>query len=206
MLCSLLTHKVGILYAMSIPYLHIAIKRGIKPKYIAIVGVSLLILVPIVRDRFIEYASMNEMNGAYGSYARSAMENNDWSSGLTENFMQYLLSLIVIVSTPKIRRVISNCDMYIYRTVNMLLYICYFDMMMIPFNVMMGIWRGYEFFYIPRLCMWSVVIYVYTRKMDSGMKGIAYFLLFAYFIVWFVFRLNRTYEASDLMPYILDVF
>ena len=206
MLCSLLTHKAGILYAMSIPYLHIAIKRGIKPKYIAIVGVSLLILVPIVRDRFIEYTSMNEMNGAYGSYARSAMENNDWSSGLTENFMQYLLSLIVIVSTPKIRRVISNCDMYIYRTVNMLLYICYFDMMMIPFNVMMGIWRGYEFFYIPRLCMWGVVIYVYTRKMGRGMKGIAYFLIFAYFIAWFVFRLNRTYEASDLMPYILDVF
>lgn len=206
MLCSMLTHKAGILYAMSIPYLHIAINRGIKPKYIAIVGVSLLFLVPIVRDRFIEYASMNEMNGAYRSYARSAMKNNDWLSGSTENFMQYLLSLIVIVSTPKIRRVFSNCDMYIYQTVNMLLYICYFDMMMIPFNVMMGIWRGNEFFYIPRLCMWGVVIYVYTRNTDSGMKANVYLLLFAYFIAWFVFRLNRTYEASDLMPYILDVF
>lgn len=88
----------------------------------------------------------------------------------------------------------------------MLLYICYFDMMMIPFNVMMGIWRGNEFFYIPRLCMWGVVIYVYTRNTDSGMKANVYLLLFAYFIAWFVFRLNRTYEASDLMPYILDVF
>lgn len=206
MLCSLLTHKAGILYAMSIPYLHIVIKRGIKPKYIAMIGVSLFILVPIVRDRFIEYASMNEMDGAYGSYARSAKEDSNWLSSSTECFMQYLLSLIVMVSTPKIRRVISNCDMYIYRMVNMLLYICYFDIMMIPFNVMMGIWRGYEFFYIPRLCMWGVVIYVYTRKMSRGMKNFTSFLLFAYFVAWFIFRLNRTYEASDLMPYILDVF
>ena len=164
MVCSILTHKAGILYAMSIPFLHIALNQKLRPKYIAFCGLLLFLLVPLVRDYFIVYTSMNDMGGAYGSYVRSAKEINDWKSGLTENFMQYMLSLIVLFSTSKIKHVVSNFDMTTCRTVNMLLYICYFDMMMIPFNVMMGIWRGYEFFYIPRLCMWSVVIYIYKKN------------------------------------------
>ena len=108
--------------------------------------------------------------------------------------------------TGKIKQVAQRQGQTFLEAVNVLLYICYFDMMLIPVNAALGIWRGYEFLYIPRLCMWGFVIYVYTRNLRASTKVIINTLTFIYFVTWFTFRLSRTYEASALMPYIFDMF
>lgn len=204
MICACFVHKGCILSALSIPYLHVVIKKSVKYRYIVAMGFILFISAATLRDLFISYASTVDLGGAYGSYASMAKENNGWMSGFTENLMQYLLAIIVLLSISKIRRVMIGYDEKTNRTVNILLYICFFDMMLIPFNVMLGIWRGYEFFYVPRLCMWSVIIFAYIGKMHRHARNITQIILFFGYISWFIFRLSRTYTDSALMPYVLD--
>lgn len=199
-----LMHKAGILYAFSIPYLHLVLKKGIKIKYLFYIGFILFFMASWLRDLFIAFAALNDLGGAYGSYARIAKENNDFLSGITENSMQYLLSVIIIVFAHKIKIITSHYGEKVYNIINILIYICFFDIMLIPFNVMLGIWRGYEFFYIPRVCMWSVLLFVFLRNKSKRFKALINFLIFALFVSWFIFRLNRTYSDSALMPYIFD--
>lgn len=205
MLCSALTHKAGVMFAMVIPYLHFAIKRSVKIKYLVLASCLMFVIASSVREYFIAYASLYDLGGAYKSYAVSAGESDGFLNGFVECFMQYVLVVVVLLSTKKIRKVAVMQGQSFANVVNMLLYICYFDMMLIPLNVALGIWRGYEFLYIPRLCMWGCVIFVFTRNLRKISRLCVYSLVLLYFITWFVFRLNRTYEASDLMPYVLNL-
>ena len=157
-----------------------------------------------IREYFIAFAAVNDLGGAYKSYASDATGN--LLNSIVECFMQYLLAVVVLFSTGKIKQVAQRQGQTFLEAVNVLLYICYFDMMLIPVNAALGIWRGYEFLYIPRLCMWGFVIYVYTRNLRASTKVIINTLTFIYFVTWFTFRLSRTYEASALMPYIFDMF
>ena len=204
MISSALTHKAGVLFALSIPFLHFAIVRGLKIKYLVLASGLMFLIATYVRKYFIAFASVNDLGGSYESYASNA--TGSLMSSIVECFMQYLLAIIVLLSTRKIKRVSIRYGKDTMTMVNVLLYICYFDMMLIPINAALGIWRGYEFLYIPRLCMWSLVIFVYTRNYDRTLKWIMKSLILLYFITWFTFRLYRTYEASDLMPYILNIF
>lgn len=204
MISSALTHKAGVLFALSIPFLHFAMLRGLKTKYLVLASGLMFLIATSVRKYFIAFASVNDLGGSYESYASNA--TGSLMSSVVECFMQYLLAIIVLLSTRKIKRVSIRCGKDTMTKVNVLLYICYFDMMLIPINAALGIWRGYEFLYIPRLCMWSLVIFVYTRNYDKTLKWIMKSLILLYFITWFTFRLYRTYEASDLMPYILNIF
>lgn len=204
MICSALTHKAGIPFALSIPFLHFAMVRGLKTKYLVLASGLMFMIATYVREYFIAFASVNDLGGSYESYAMNA--TGSLMSSIVECFMQYLLAIIVVLSTRKIKRVAIKYGKDTLIMVNALLYVCYFDMMLIPINAALGIWRGYEFLYIPRLCMWSLVIFVYTRNYDRTLKCIMNSFILLYFIAWFTFRLYRTYEASDLMPYILNVF
>lgn len=206
MLCSALTHKAGVLFALSIPYLHFVMVRGLKIKYLVIAALLIFAVASSLRDYFIVYASLNDLGGSYESYALGAKESGGLLKSITECFMQYLLAVVLLFSTHKIKHTVQCAGKEVTNVSNALLYICYFDMMLIPLNAALGIWRGYEFFYIPRLCMWGLVIYVYTYKFRESKRFIMNALIFIYFVTWFVFRLNRTYEASDLMPYVLELF
>lgn len=204
MICSALTHKAGVLFALTIPFVHVAKVREIKTKYLVMLSAIVFLLGTSIRDYFIAFASSNDLGGAYKSYASEAKETGSLLSGIVECFMQYLLAIIVLFSTRRIKTSISSYGEHVANTVNVLLYICYFDMMLIPLNAMLGIWRGYEFLYIPRLCMWGIILWEYLRKTNITVRAFIKLLVLLYFIFWFTFRLYRTYEASDLMPYVLD--
>ena len=204
MVCSALTHKAGVLFAMSIPFLHFVLVRRVKTKYLFLASCLMFGIASSIREYFIAFAAVNDLGGAYKSYASDATGN--LLNSIVECFMQYLLAVVVLFSTGKIKQVAQRQGQTFLEAVNVLLYICYFDMMLIPVNAALGIWRGYEFLYIPRLCMWGFVIYVYTRNLRASTKVIINTLTFIYFVTWFTFRLSRTYEASALMPYIFDMF
>jgi hypothetical protein len=206
MICTALTHKVGIIYALVIPYLHFVYYHRVKAKYFIWAAIAIIGLGPIARSWFIRYAFSNDLGGAYGSYAEKAMETEGIFGAFVECFLQYMLALLLIFFSSKIRRVMAAYGKEMYNTIDLLLYICYFDMLLIPINIMMGIWRGNEFFYIPRLCMWGVIIFVFTRNFTASSKKIVKGVAFLLFVAWFIFRLNRTYEASSLMPYIFAPF
>lgn len=83
---------------------------------------------------------------------------------------------------------------------------CVYDFLMIPVNFILGIWRGYEYFYIPRLILWGIVLKSISYHLTLGSRKILRIVSLTLFIIWMIFRVYNTYEDSLLMPYILDIF
>lgn len=206
MICAALTHKMGIVYGLVMPFLHIAINKGIKVKYLIIGAILISFLGIYIRDYFIQFAYFYDLGGAYGSYANEAKEANNYMAGATECFFQYLLALMLILFNKQLKNLARIIPSGFQKPLLILSYICYFDFLLMPLNVLFGIWRGFEFFYIPRLLMWGWIIYYFARKLRIKTPLLVNTFVFIIVVAWFIFRVSRNYEAAALMPYSLDLF
>lgn len=204
LICTFLTHKSGFLFGLIIPFSHILNKYRIKKRYLIAISAFLFMMAAGIRDYFIEFASMNDLGGAYGSYAANAKENSSLFSGVVECFMQYVLVATIIFFSNKIIKISHLYGYKVSSNLDMLITICYFDAILIPFNVMMGIWRGYEFCMIPRICMWTYILFFLSEAFPRNSRIVVNTAYLLVILIWFIFRLNRTYMASNLMPYIFS--
>ena len=82
--------------------------------------------------------------------------------------------------------------------------LCAYDFLMIPVNYILGIWRGYENLYIPRLIMWGILMQAISNCLTAKSKYIFRAIMLIAFMGWMVFRIEATYNSSCLMPYIFD--
>ena len=118
-------------------------------------------------------------------------------------FEQMALGAMMLIKIKKLRCRWATFDEIDKKKIEIIFLICVFDFMLIPVNYIMGIWRGYEFFYAPRLVMWGEIITVLSSKKESLLSKM---LFLSIFIAWMVFRVEHTYEDSCLMPYIFEPF
>lgn len=204
MFCAILTHKIGIAYGLIIPFLHYSLNRRIKIKHMIAFAAIIIYIGLFFRDYFIQYAYTYDLGGAYGSYADYAKEANNWMAGSTEAFFQYLLAVLLLLFKKQIAAAVKSLPYQLHKSIMVLIYICYFDILLIPLNVLFGIWRGFEFFYLPRLLVWGLVINYLKKKMDSKSPLIINTVVFTIVVVWMIFRISRNYEPAALMPYSLD--
>ena len=100
MVCSALTHKAGVLFAMSIPFLHFVLVRRVKTKYLFLASCLMFGIASSIREYFIVFAAVNDLGGAYKSYASDATGN--LMNSIVECFMQYLLAVVVLFSTTAV--------------------------------------------------------------------------------------------------------
>ena len=205
-LCSGLVHKAGLLYAMCIPFCIIFLKRELTFKLFLILMTISIAASTSLQEFFILYTRDMELSGAYNAYATQAV-----GSGFLENtwkiaFEQLVLAAFLLLSFKKFkafRDVLSDQER---RKVQIVYLICLFDFLLIPVNHVLGIWRGYEFFYIPRLIMWGILIYVFLQRKPTKYVQIYSFLILISFVSWMIFRVWNTWEAAGLMPYVFEPF
>ena len=84
-----------------------------------------------------------------------------------------------------------------------LVLIIIYDIIVFPCSFILGMWRANEYMYIPRLTMWGILIYTFSHKYDRRFRIIINLFFFIAFLVWFIDRIDGTYEDSALMPYII---
>ena len=206
MICAPLIHKMGILYALVIPFVHYSLKKGIKFKYLILIVAFASVIGVFIRDYFILFASFYDLGGAYGSYANEAKEANNLLAGATECIFQYFLMVVLILFNKTIKTNLDQLPQHIRKSMEIVKYVCYFDCALIPLNVLFGIWRGLEFFYIPRLMMWGFVIFCFAKKINIKSTFFINSIVFIVVVAWMVFRIARIYEGAALMPYSLNMF
>ena len=115
---------------------------------------------------------------------------------------QMALGVLMFFNIKNLRRRWETFDDVDKKRIEIIYLICVFDFMLIPVNYIMNIWRGYEFFYVARLVMWGEVI---ASSLIAKYR-IVKLLIFAAFVAWMIFRVERTYEDSALMPYFFEPF
>jgi hypothetical protein len=196
-LSSVLIHKMAIVFALSIPFCHFFRDKPVKIKYIILyVGLGSIIAF-ILRPYFVMLAQIIDLGGAYGSYVEIAIDNDVFS--WVNDFGQMLMAFVMLINRNRILKIASG-----NLTTITLWNICAFDIILVPVNQMTGIYRGYEFFYLARLCMWSLLLYTVFRKQHMTVKIMGSSIFFCIFLAWMVFRISRTYEDTCLMPYLFD--
>lgn len=145
------------------------------------------------------------LRGAYSYYASSSLESSFFDNGWKIAFEQLLLMGLLIVFRKSIKRCTDDYSELNKKRYHFIYLLCAYDFLMIPVNFILGVWRGYEYLYIPRLIMWGILMQAITKHLDKKSKKMFRYAMLIAFVAWMIFRVNRTYEDSALMPYLFDL-
>jgi hypothetical protein len=144
--------------------------------------------------------------GAYASYAGRSLGLSFAEIFNVSNIPQILLFFIVILNRKKLDAIIVNLNEENKSKLTILRYLCYFDFFVVPMITLLGVYRGYEFFYLPRLLLWGEIIPILLQVFDKKSQNIMKVIIASVFLGWMANRLAATIETSNLMPYIFGGF
>lgn len=192
---SMLVHKASFIYALVLPFVHLFWSKKIRVHYLVTFVVFSALLARIFQHWFIGFADDVDLGGAYKSYASNSL--NGHSFVYVDSFGQWLLAALLILNFKKLG-VLVECS----PKTRVLWLASIFDVIMVPFSSIMGIWRAYEFLYLVRLSMYSMLLWMFFKKSNIGMRNVINLLVLLFLIVWMIYRISRTYEDSSLLPYV----
>ena len=199
---SVLIHKAGFVFALVLPFIKFFTKKKMTIPLILLMIIVSSISASILQNLFLVKFANVDLGGSYQSYASNSLEEG---GGFLDNawkiaFEQMALGFMMLINIKSLRKRWASFDDIDKKRIGIIYLICIFDFMLIPVNSIMGIWRGYEFFYAPRLVMWGEVL----ASSNCMRLRISQVLFFVIFVAWMIFRVSRTYEDSALMPYFFE--
>lgn len=203
---SVMFHKSSALFAMVVPFCWYFRNKIIPIKIAICLAAISIIAVPLLQTFAINIIVSQEIDGAYSSYINKSVGSSFWEAGWTIAFEQMLLGAFMLINYKRMKRDEKNNDTLDLSRIQTLWNICVFDILLIPINFGLHIWRGYEYFYVARLALWGYLIYIWLVRYNSRTKATLNPLLIMAFIAWMVFRVYNTWEPSGLMPYVFDLF
>lgn len=202
---SVLTHFASIFYAAFYLFYYLYRKGKIKLWHGGFWSISAVICARTVQYIMLNTALGELIGGASAYYvSRSARDTFFGGGGWKTAFGQLLLLIAVFVFNKKIKRFIAVRDGEDQRRFELVFMMCFYDFLMIPVCYILGIWRGYEYFYMPRLLIWGVIVELICKKfVESNRRYIRICFLLA-FVAWMVFREYNTGQLNGTMPYIFE--
>lgn len=100
--------------------------------------------------------------------------------------------------------IIMNTSRKMFEEYKFLYLIVLYDIVIYPCTFVFGMWRANEYFYIPRLTLWGILLYTFYQRFDKRNRLLVKLIALVCFTFWFVDRLEGTYKTSALMPYVLN--
>lgn len=179
-----------------------------KNKKLKIWQGGILYVVVLVGARIVQQVlgKMTGLRGAYAYYATANMNTSFFDNGWKIAFGQLLLLVIFLIFQSDISKSVANYTELNRKRYQYIYLMCIYDFLMIPVNHILGIWRGYEYFYIPRMILWGIVLRTIFYHFKPSSRGTLRIISLILFISWMIFRVYNTYEDSHLMPYVFEVF
>lgn len=179
-----------------------------KNKKLKIWQGGILYVVVLVGARIVQQVlgKMTVLRGAYAYYATANMNISFFDNGWKIAFGQLLLLVLFLIFQSDISKTVANYTELNRKRYQYIYLMCIYDFLMIPVNHILGIWRGYEYFYLPRMILWGIVLRTIFYHFKPGSRGTLRIISLILFISWMIFRVYSTYEDSLLMPYVFEVF
>lgn len=197
-------HKAAIIYAASLIFLDVFKKRKIKIKYCFLFIILSYVIAKYFQPILIEYFTADTTN-VYSSYIKRSLRRDFFTDYWKICFEQLVLLLIMIIFRSAIIDRIEKCKNYL-KEKNLLWQLCIYDFILIPVTYILGIWRGYEYLYLPRIIMFGMAVRILIEQCDRNLRLILNILILIIVISWMVFRIYNTWESSSLLPYVFDPF
>ena len=144
-------------------------------------------------------------HGAYRWYAVYSQQGQTFFTNFWKiAFSQMLLGAALAYLWDPLKKDITDRADRDAERISFIKLICAYDLILIPVTYILGIWRGYEYLYIPRLMLWAELIPLFKKRISFHSKTAYDALLLVMFVAWMVFRQYNTWEDSGLMPYVFE--
>lgn len=200
---SVLVHKFTIVYVpffILFPVLgHINFSRK---SIILFFGISSGVIL-LLKQLLLAYVKMFSFEGAYLSYiSNSSSFLETWGIA----FEQLALGVFLLCMYNTVQWYLHSGEEEENRMSRILYYGCVYDVLLVPICGALGIWRGYEVMYLPRIVMWGILLYLCQMKMLQGARNLFNVAVLTVLGAWLVYRYVRTWKSSNLMPYIFEFF
>lgn len=203
---SCLIHKASLIYVSFVVFYFLNKKRETRIWHEILWCVVISITAKYTQKILMFSGIGEELNGAYSSYAARSLKTSFFDNGWKIAFGQLLLLGLVVLLKQMIQNDVSRKSILDQERFKMIYLLCVYDFMMIPVCYTLSIWRGYEYFYLPRLIMWGEVVWVISKIFTKKSQIVFNIGVFFTFVGWMIFRLYNTWESSCLMPYIFEPF
>ncbi len=199
-----LMHKATILYAGSVVFYWMNEKKPIKVKS-SIIFAILAGGVGTITRKYIGLFFNSDVD-AYAGYAQRSVGASFFDNFWKIVFGQLVLLVVMVIFNKKILNGMAELDNENKNRINIIRTLCAYDFVIIPITFTLSIWRGPEYLYFVRLIMWGYIFEILGNKYFSKNSRIfVNILLYVVFVAWFIFRLEATWEASSLLPYVFSI-
>lgn len=202
-IASAFVHKSSALYALVVPFCHIFLRRDLSKKVVIALIIGSSLFATTVQSLFITTFADVDLNGAYASYASRSLGTSFFDNAWKIAFEQMLLGLFCFLNSKKIFNEMKKEEIGL--EIKCIWLVCMFDLILIPMNYILSIWRSYEYFYLARIVMWGVILRIMLRNKTRFSRTLITAVVLVLFVAWMIFRINKTWEDTHLMPYVLDL-
>ncbi|MGM9900017.1 MAG: EpsG family protein [Bacilli bacterium] len=197
-------HRMLILHLPSILFYYVYKKIGYKINKGKQVIVSILMIVITVavsiflRNYIIKFGIFDNDSTADSSYVQASL-----GTSIISSYPMYFAHMCLLVVIWFLDNKVRRDDNYL-----MVKAFCLYDIIIIIPSVVLGIWRANEVLYIFRLIMWGYLVDAEAKLFTTKDNSRLIFRIAVFIVVlgWLIFRIWRTWEKSNLMPYIFDLF
>ena len=184
---------------MVLPFVHIFLNRSMRIQYVAIIVIASALFARIFQNWFLGFADTVDLGGAYKHYAAKSLEGHSFF--YVDSFGQWLLALCLVFKNKAIGKVTKhNMNLRILWLASV------FDIIVLPFSSILGVWRGYEFLYLVRLSMYAFLMALLLKDAKPSTKQMVQIITLLILVCWMTYRVSRTFEDSALLPYIFEPF
>lgn len=211
---SVMIQRASIVYA-GFPIFYYVYQRKRLTKKSAVVFVLISIAFGVVIQKVLSGGSWAFFSGgAYDKYVVMSLSPGYWIDYFKLVGDQILVLIIIVFMKNKLDKQYKTGQLELPRrlmkdakSITMLECMCYYELLLAPFCGILDIWRGADYFYVPRLVLLGVLI---KRVADYNLpsfysRRIFRVLVYGGIIFWFSLRMYTIYDKSDIMPYIFSL-
>lgn len=207
-LMSILTHVSMAMYLPVLFFFYFFKDREIKFKVLLVLFFISVAVGVIVQNSFIAggFAFLEGLSSgaAYTYYATRSQELSFFDSYVVIAFPQMAMGGAMLFFWGKMK-IIMEMDGIDSKKIKGLFLICCYDVITIPIEFTLGVYRGYEYLMLPRLVMWGVIVMLTSDMVGKKHSALVKISYAALFLLWIYTRFNAMYESSHLMPYKFDI-
>ncbi|MBE5991551.1 MAG: hypothetical protein E7247_04055 [Paenibacillaceae bacterium] len=204
MLSSIFIQRASLIYATFPVFYYLVIKEKITQKN-AILFSIIGAFSGVIIQRVLIAGDFSFMSGgAYSKYILQSFHLKYWIDYLKIIAEQIVVLIMVFVNNARIKKFGENLEMEEKRHIKILQILCYYDCFLLPICATLNIWRGVDYFFLPRLLMLGLLITIYGKKVTYSSKRIYSIIVLIFIIMWYILRLSTFYDKSDVMPYLFS--
>lgn len=135
----------------------------------------------------------------YASASLSSGFFDDWWKIVVSQLM--LIIAVVVLRERILRYVERQPSDLVKKRLRYVKLLVYYDLLLVPSAYILHVWRAVDYFLLPRIILWGVVISVLCRLLSQAERRIVPMVGWMAIISYMVLRIYTTYDISCLMPY-----